>query len=238
MKVVIVDDHPLFRLGLRHVLASLADCQVVGEAETVKDALDLVESLSPDLVLMDVVLRGPDGVVGVSEMRARFPRVRVLTMSAHAQLADVVAAMNAGAAGFLVKSDGPDATVEATRNALRGERYVSPSIASRLAGYEQRRRQGSDLLAVLTAREREVFRLAAECRLAREIASELAIARKTVDTHLTRINRKLGLRSMAELVRLAASLGFVTPGAPVLPAGPADSWDQDPPGPRQAGSSI
>lgn len=238
MRVVIVDDHPLFRLGLRHVLTSLADCQVVGDAETVKDALDLVALLSPDLVLMDVVLRGADGVVGVSEMRARFPGVRVLTMSAHAQLTDVVAAMNAGAAGFLVKSDGVEATVEATRHALRGERYVSPSVASCLAGYERRRRQGSDLLAVLTAREREVFRLAAECRLAREIASELAIARKTVDTHLTRINRKLGLRSMAELVRLAASLGFVTPGAAALPSVPPESWDRDHPGRRPAISSI
>jgi DNA-binding NarL/FixJ family response regulator len=126
-------------------------------------------------------------------------------------LPDVLAVLNAGAAGFVNKSDGTEAIVEAVRRVPRGERYVSPSVESRLASYERRRRQGTDLLAVLTARERQVFGLAADCRLAREIANELDIARKTVDTHLTRINRKLGLRNMAELVRLDTSLRHVAP---------------------------
>ena len=100
----------------------------------------------------------------------------------------------------------------------RGQRYVAAALAPRLAAFEGRRRRASDVLGILSAREREVFRLASECVIARDMARELCIARKTVDTHLNRINRKLGLRNMAELVRLAASLGMLhsarTPGRP------------------------
>ena len=91
----------------------------------------------------------------------------------------------------------------------RGQRYVAAALAPRLAAFEGRRRRASDVLGILSAREREVFRLASECVIARDMARELCIARKTVDTHLNRINRKLGLRNMAELVRLAASLGMM-----------------------------
>jgi DNA-binding CsgD family transcriptional regulator len=100
----------------------------------------------------------------------------------------------------------------------RGQRYVATALAPRLAAFEGRRRRASDVLGILSAREREVFRLASECVIARDMARELCIARKTVDTHLNRINRKLGLRNMAELVRLAASLGMLhsarQPGRP------------------------
>jgi DNA-binding NarL/FixJ family response regulator len=150
-------------------------------------------------------------------------------MSAHDQTHDVLDALNAGATGYALKSEGPEALVRALRLVSRGERYLAPVVASRLSAYETSRRRAEDVLAVLSEREREVFRLAAECLITREIARELCISRKTVDTHLYRIHRKLGLRTAAELVRLAASLGMVHAGrnreSPMDPEG----GDQSPP---------
>jgi DNA-binding CsgD family transcriptional regulator len=136
----------------------------------------------------------------------------VLIVSAHDQVNDVLDALSAGAAGYALKCDSPEALVEGIAMVARGERYIAPALAARLATFESRRRPAADVLDVLSAREREVFRLAAECVPARDMARELCIARKTVDTHLNRINRKLGLRNIAELVRLAANLGMLHSG--------------------------
>jgi DNA-binding NarL/FixJ family response regulator len=224
MKVVLVEDHALFRMGVRQILATAPGYELVGEASTARAAFKVIEAVEPDVVLMDIALPGMDGVVATREIRRRAPSVRVLIMSAHDQVHDVLDAMNAGAAGYALKSDGPEALVQALKQVARGERYVAPAVAARLSTYEARRRRATDVLGVLSEREREVFRLAADCRIAREIARELCIARKTVDTHLNRINRKLGLRNLAELVRLGASLGLVHSARTPLP-GPLE----DPP---------
>jgi DNA-binding NarL/FixJ family response regulator len=158
---------------------------------------------------MDIAMPGMDGVLATREIGRRAPKARVLIVSAHDQVNDVLDALEAGAAGYALKSDGPETLIEAIRVVSRGQRYVAAALAPRLAAFEGRRRRASDVLGILSAREREVFRLASECVIARDMARELCIARKTVDTHLNRINRKLGLRNMAELVRLAASLGMI-----------------------------
>jgi RNA polymerase sigma factor (sigma-70 family) len=212
MKILVVDDHALFRVGVRHILATAPECRIVGEATTARAALALLDAERPDVVLLDIALPGMDGVVATREIRRRAPATRILIMSAHDQTHDVLDALNAGATGYALKSEGPEALVRALRLVARGERYLAPIVASRLAAYETRRRRAEDVLAVLSEREREVFRLAAECLITREIARELCISRKTVDTHLYRIHRKLGLRTAAELVRLAASLGMVHVG--------------------------
>jgi len=209
MKILVVDDHALFRIGVRHILATAPECRIVGEAITARAALALVDAERPDVVLLDIALPGMDGVVATREIRRRAPATRILIMSAHDQTHDVLDALNAGATGYALKSEGPEALVRALRLVARGERYLAPVVASRLVAYETRRRRAEDVLAVLSEREREVFRLAAECLITREIARELCISRKTVDTHLYRIHRKLGLRTAAELVRLEATLGMV-----------------------------
>jgi DNA-binding NarL/FixJ family response regulator len=233
VRVVLVDDHALFRMGVRQILAHTPGFDVVGEACTARDAFKLVDSLRPDLVLMDIALPGMDGVVATREIGRRSPSCRVLIVSAHEQVNDVVDALAAGAAGYALKCDSPDALLEAIGMVMKGERYIAPVLAGRLAVFEGRRRPAADVLDVLSAREREVFRLAAECVPAREMARELCIARKTVDTHLNRINRKLGLRNIAELVRLAANLGMLhsgrTPSPIVLDA------EMPPASPRQPG---
>ena len=212
MRVAVVDDHELFRAGIRHILETTADCELVGEASTARDALAMLETARPDVVLMDIALPGMDGVVATREIRRRVPSARVLILSAHDQIRDVMDALNAGAIGYVLKADGSEALLEGLRAAGRNERYLAPAVAARLDAHKARRRAGSDVLSVLSEREHEIFRMAAECLMTREIAAELCISRKTVDTHLYRIHRKLGLRTSAELVRLAASLGMVHAG--------------------------
>ncbi|MES1165870.1 MAG: YhjD/YihY/BrkB family envelope integrity protein, partial [Verrucomicrobiota bacterium] len=121
-------------------------------------------------------------------------------------------ALDAGASGFALKTDGAEALIGALALLQTGTQYLAPSLAERLQAARARRQQQNDLLAVLSPREREIFRLAAQCLKAREIAKELCIARKTADTHLNHIYHKLSLRSMAELVRLAANLGMMDNG--------------------------
>lgn len=213
-KIFLVEDHPLFRMGVRHSLATHAEFSVIGEAGNARDAFVAIDAHPPDIVVMDVQLPGMDGVIATREIRRRAPRTRVLLLSVHDQISDVLEALDAGAAGYALKTEGTEALVAALRAIVRNDRYVAPSLAALLGSYESRRKRPLDTLAILSLREREVFRLAADCLLTREIARELCISRKTVDTHLYRIHRKLGLRTSAELVRLACNLGLVRrPGA-------------------------
>jgi len=207
MRIVLVDDHELFRIGAREAVASAPDFTFVGEAANARAAFALIDSATPDIVLMDITLPGMDGVVATREIRRRAPKTRVLIMSAHDQIRDVVDALDAGASGYLLKSDGPETLLGALRTVARGEQYLAPALA-------------------------------AECLPAREIARELCIARKTADTHLNRIHRKLGSRNLAELVSLAARLGLShtgltrhqVNGGPVMK--PTPDAKQKPPTPR------
>ena len=210
MKLVLVDDHVLFRVGASLALGSTPGFEIVGEASTARRALQLVESAKPDIVLMDIVLPGMDGVLATREIRRRAPETRVLIVTALEQLSDVFDAFEAGASGYALKSDGPDTLVGAIETVSRGERYVAPRLVEPLAALEAQRGNIHDVLSVLSEREREIFRMAARwCMQPKDIARELCIARKTVDTHLYRINQKLGVRNLPELVRLAANLGML-----------------------------
>lgn len=221
-KLLVVDDHALVRLGLRDLLSTTPEFQIVGEESTARAAFPLIDSQRPDIVLMDVELPGMDGVVATREIKRRTSRTRVLILTVHDQIQDVLDALDAGASGYAHKSDDGEALIGALRAVGRGERYLSPPIAAKLATYESRAGKTRDVLAVLSEREREVFRLASECLLTREIARELCISRKTVDTHLYRIHRKLGVRTSAELVRLAERLRM-SQGEPLVELPPVGS---------------
>jgi NarL family two-component system response regulator LiaR len=208
LKVVIVDDHDLLRTGVHDFVSSLPGYELVGEAATARAALRVIESEKPDIVVMDIAMPGMDGIVATREILRRVPRVRVVVLSAHRQVHDVVDAFDAGAVAYVLKAEPPETLLLALEHAGRGATFVSPTVAVSLAALEAQRPR-RDILEVLSEREREIFRLAADCHTSPEIARELCLARKTVDTHINRINRKLGLRDRAELVRLAAGMGLV-----------------------------
>jgi NarL family two-component system response regulator LiaR len=208
VKVVLIDDHDLVREGVRDFLTSLPEYEVVGEARTARAGLQIIEAVKPDIVLMDLVLPGMDGVVATREILRRSPGTRIIILSGHQELHDVGDAMNAGAVGYVLKADPLDTLLQALEQVARGFPYVAPTLAARLSDFDPSRDTGR-VLDVLSVREREVFRLAADCSTSPEIARELCIARKTVDTHLDRIGRKLGLHVRAELVRLAVGIGLV-----------------------------
>ena len=182
---------------------------MVGEAGSARAAFQLIESVRPDVVLMDIVLPGMDGVVATREILRRRPEVKVLIVSGHDKVQDVHDALAAGAVGYVLKAESADTLLDALEQVGRGERYIAPSLAAQLSMVSCDRARPPDVLGVLSEREHEVFRLAADCQEPNDIARELCLARKTVDTHLNRINRKLGLRNRAALVRLAARLGLV-----------------------------
>jgi DNA-binding NarL/FixJ family response regulator len=208
VKVVVVDDHELLRAGIRDLLTSMPGFELVGEASTARAGLQIIESKKPDVVVMDIAMPGMDGIVATREILRRLPRARVVVLSAHGRLHDVSDALAAGAVAFVLKADPPDTLMQALDRAARGEAYVAPALASGLDAAQAAAPRG-DVLDVLSEREREIFRLAADCRTSPEIARALCVARKTVDAHLNRINRKLGLRDRAQLVRLAVSIGLV-----------------------------
>jgi DNA-binding NarL/FixJ family response regulator len=209
VRVILVEDHPLLRLGVRELLRNAPGYEVVGEAGSARAAFQLIESARPDVVLMDIVLPGMDGVVATREILRRRPEVKVLIVSGHDEVQDVRDALAAGAVGYVLKAESADTLLQALAQVGRGERYIAPSLAEQMSMVSPDSARTADVLGVLSEREHEVFRLAADCQEPQDIARELCLARKTVDTHLNRINRKLGLRNRAALVRLATRLGLV-----------------------------
>lgn len=208
MKLFVIDDHQVLRVGIRDFLGSIPGYELVGESGSARAALPLIGALRPDVVLMDIAMPGMDGVVAAREILRRWPNIRIVVLSAHGQVQDVVDAVNAGVIGFVLKTDPLETLRQALDHAARGASYIPPSLRAGISAAKAAP-AGGDVLGVLSEREREIFRLAADCSTATEIATALCIARKTVDTHLNRISRKLGLHGRAQLVRLAVSMGLV-----------------------------
>jgi DNA-binding NarL/FixJ family response regulator len=206
--VLVVDDHDLVRVGLREMLAGVPRYVVVGEASSASDALALASSERPDIVVMDIALPGIDGITATREILRHAPATRIVVLSAHGHRHDVIDALNAGVIGYVLKGDPPATLLQALDEAARGRFYSSPALRDWVEQLATARRPIA-VLAILSDRERDVFRLAADCSTSTEIAQALRIAPKTVDTHLSRINRKLGLHGRPQLVRLAVGMGAV-----------------------------
>ena len=206
--VFLVDDHPVVRQGLRTFLETLTDIEVVGEASSGEEAVPAIEEALPDVVLMDLVLGGIDGIETTRRVREITPSARVIVLTSFADDEKVFPAIKAGAAGYLLKDVEPVELAEGIRSVHKGEALVHPSIAARLM-QEVAEPGTRDRGGTLTNREVEVLRLIAKGMANKEIATELVIAEKTVKTHVSNILAKLHLadRTQAALYAVRQGLG-------------------------------
>jgi DNA-binding NarL/FixJ family response regulator len=205
IRVLIVDDHPVVRDGLRGVLDGEADMQVVGEAGHGAEALARVRATGVDVVLMDLRMPTMGGVEAIKELRRIAPDVRVLVLTTYDTDRDVLPAIEAGATGYLLKDTPRDELVRAVRAAHRGEAVLSPAVAGRLMGQVR-----APVQDALSARELEVLRLVAAGWTNREAAQRLFISEATVKTHLLHVYAKLEVRDRASAVAAGYQRGLLT----------------------------
>jgi DNA-binding NarL/FixJ family response regulator len=204
IRILLVDDHPVVRDGLRGMLAGQPDLDVVGDVPDGLAALAAVDACEPDVVLMDLRMPGMDGVEAIRRLAASHPAVRVLVLTTFDEDRDIVRAVEAGAAGYLLKDSPRAALLDAIRAAAEGRPAMSPAVVGRLMGHL--RDPGPDQP---TARELEVLRMVARGMTNRAIASTLHISEATVKTHLVRTFAKLGVDDRTAAVTAAVSRGLI-----------------------------
>ena len=212
--ILIVDDHPLVREGLKSILKPATAYEVVGQAGRAREALHLVKSLIPDLVLLDLSLPDKSGLEICREIRNISPPTHILIVSMHSKVDYIVKAFQAGATGYMTKESATERLLGGIERVLDGEYYMDGSVSHRvveeLMQTPDREMKITDAAYdTLTPREQEIMVLLAEGRSAKEAAEKLFISPKTVENHRTNIMNKLGLHSALELVRYAARLGLV-----------------------------
>ena len=214
VRILVADDHTLIRRGIVGLLNSQADMEVVAEAGSGKEALELVERYAPDVVLLDVAMPDGNGLETAQSIKQNAPAVQVLMLTMHDRPDYVFEALRAGAAGYILKGADVQDLLGAVRAVYHGEVYLYPSLTKRLLTDYVRRTEGGgdpDHLNALSDRERDVLRLIAQGRTANEIAQMLVISPYTVQTHRDHIMEKLNLHRKADLIRYAVRVGIVSP---------------------------
>ena len=212
-RIVIAEDHTILREGLRALLSSHPDLEVVGEAADGRDAIRCVEEASPDLVLLDLSMPRMDGLDAIREISKRSPETKILALTVHKAEEYVLAALQAGADGYALKDATQAELVTAIRSVLAGKRYLSPGVSEKvIEGYlaGKKARTTKTPWDSITAREREVLKLIAEGHKNKEIAEILCISVKTVEKHRSNIMEKLDLHNVSDLTAYAIERGIVT----------------------------
>ena len=213
VRVLVADDHAIVRTGIRHVLEGEPGFTVVGEAATGPETLALALEHRPDVAVLDISMPGQSGLSVTAELRRHCPDTRVLILSMHDNTEYVLESVRAGAHGYLLKDTAATELRGAVRAVAQGESYFSPPIASRLSAVVRGdlavEASPAGLLAQLTGREREVLIGVTRGLTNKEIAAELGISHRTVETHRESLMRKLSLRSVAELTRFALEIGVI-----------------------------
>lgn len=202
MRILIADDHPIFRAGLKETLAKERDVDFVGEADNGQKALELARKKRWDIVVLDITMPGKGGLEVLQELRRERPKLPVLVLSAHPedQLAFIL--LKAGAAGYLTKDKAPEVLLHAVRKILRGEKYVSESLAEK-AVLNLVSETRTPLYETLSNREYQVMRLIASGRTIKEIGKELFLSSRTVSTYRTRVLEKMNMKTNSDLIRYA-----------------------------------
>lgn len=214
IRLLLVDDHEVVRSGLRMLLENEAGLMIEGEANNGGQALELVEKLNPDVVIMDITLPDISGIDATRQIKASHPKVAVVALTIHEDQQYFFEMLQAGASGYVPKRAAPDDLITAIRAAYRGETYIYPSLAKLLVkdflarGGEEETRE---TMSGLTPREQEVLALLAEGKTNDEIAGLLTISAHTVARHRENLMGKLGLHSRSELVKYAIRKGLIKP---------------------------
>jgi len=210
--VLLADDHPIVRQGLRHLLEMQPDFKVVGEASDGLEASQMAEHYHPDVLVVDMMMPGLNGLEVTRQVRQRSPATRIIVLSMHNNDAYVLQALKKGASGYVLKDSGPAEVVQAVKQVMLGQRYLSASLAENLIELllKQTGNLPKDPYDELTNREREVFQLTAEGWNNNEIAARLCISPRTVEVHRANLMDKLKLHSQMDVLRYAIRRGLVS----------------------------
>ncbi len=201
---MIVDDHPIVRRGLRELIDTESDMEVTGEAEGVEEALAALDSVRPDVVVVDLVLKSGHGLTLIEDIHARNKRIKMLVSSMHDEMLYAERALRCGASGYISKQEAPEKIIDALREVLRGEIYVSAPVSDLLLHrLTEGRTLDEDPVSRLTNRELEVFELIGKGLSMKQIARQLGISQKTVEAHRDGIKNKLNLANSVEVNRRA-----------------------------------
>jgi two-component system invasion response regulator UvrY len=207
LRIMLVDDHAVVRMGFRLLLDTTSDLRVVAECGSGEEALQCFAEVNPDVVVLDLSMGGMGGLEALSRLLAKWPATRVLVLSAHEDTAHPRRALAAGALGYLTKRSAAEALIEAIRQVAAGKLFLEPALAQEIV-VEQVGRPGSPL-ETLSAREFEVFVMLARGKSVTEIAAVLFLSPRTVGTHLYNIKQKLGAGNAAELTLIAIRNGLI-----------------------------
>jgi DNA-binding NarL/FixJ family response regulator len=210
IRILLVDDHAVLRAGLRALIATQGDMEIVGEAGEGEEAVRQAAALRPDLAIVDLTMPGLGGLKAIERVRQASPTTRVLVLTMHDVPAYLRAALDAGAAGYVVKRAADSELLAGIRDVHRGRTVLDPRLAAQAVQGGSRRRPGAAAAtAALSPREREVLELVAQGYTNQQIADRIGLSVKTVETYRARLIEKLGLQSRAELVRYALDSGLL-----------------------------
>lgn len=213
LRILIADDHGLVRRGIREILRERRNWKIAGEAETGREAVEKARALKPDVVVLDIGMPEMNGIEAAREIREAAPEARILMLTMHESDQMVERALQAGAHGYVLKSDLTETLAEAVEQVCAGERFLGPKVSEiiqdKQGDTEPRRRQRAGMRA--TPRETEILRLVATGKTNREIAELLGVSCRTIESHRANMMLKLGLHSLPELVYYALHHGLIEP---------------------------
>ena len=211
IRVVLADDHALVRAGIRALLEKVPGVEVVGEADNGREALELIKSRAPNLILLDISMTGMGGLEALPRIVKDFSAVKVMILSGHANEEYVLRALRCGAAGYMLKDAAAEELDLAIKAVIQGKTYLSPSVSRTVVeSYLQRALGDEGPIDQLTARQREILQLIAEGKNTKEIAGTLEISVKTVEAHRLQLMARLNIHDVAGLVRYAIRTGLVS----------------------------
>jgi DNA-binding NarL/FixJ family response regulator len=216
ISVILADDHPMIRSGIRMLLKEADDISIVGEASNGEEAVTLTRDLTPDIIVLDLSMPKLSGIEAVRIITRRYPKTRILVLTMHENEEYILQIVKSGASGYIIKTSGKDELLKAIRTVAAGEKYFSHRVSEILVeGFIRKSDTGeepnADKAGPLTRREKEILALVAQGLTNQEIGKKLFISHRTVDTHRTNIMQKLDIHDVANLVRYAVQHGIVSP---------------------------